>query len=371
MTTGSISIRWLSGSLSVTVLCFLLICVAAVESTPPCATSGPKSSAPLNEKEFKVNLDIGLESLEAYHNNVGNFDGNIVSTCINEEAARYNFPAFLLSTQTTQPPFNASLIIFTLDQAAHAICQAAILNTSCVFMDLGIAGNSLAPGGADQQNNDYWKLTYGRVYATKALVRAGINAVPVDVDAVFLQNPFAPGNGIAERPNDVAVVSDIAPFTFSYADKTPINGGFLYFPGILSSSHAHSKEIVTRIWSKNCHPKSNEQLVTSSVLRYMRRKYPTDLTRQAYMLPATQYLNFCSTNCGTGDDFSSIRSVDDLRAMEKKHGKNGNFTICSTEGRQKWVYFHAACLNKNNITKSDVARVKGSMQMSVYKWIKG
>ena len=352
---------------------FVLQCIVLVagSSTSACPLSGPKSSAPLNEKEFMKNLDYGLQKLEENLNKAGRFDGNVVSTCINEEAAIHNFPAFLKSTQTTSPPFHNSLIVFTLDAASQTICQRSILDTSCVFMDLGIAGNSLAPGGADQQNDDYWRLTYGRVFATKALVRPGINAVPVDVDAIFLQNPFAPGNGIAERPNDVAVVSDIAPFTFTYGDKTPINGGFLYFPGIVTTSHAHSKEIVTRIWAKNCHPKSNEQLVTSSVLRYMRRKYREDPTHQAYMLPAAQYLNFCSTDCGTGAAFSSIRTVDDLRAMERTYGSSPKFKDCSEEGRKKWVYFHAACLDKNNITKSDVAKTKGSIQMAVYKWIKG
>ena len=239
-------------------------------------------------------------------------------------------------------------------------------------MDLGVAGNSLAPGGSDKQDSNYWRLTYGRVFATKALIRSGINALPVDVDAIFLQNPFSPGNGLFERPRDVAVVADIAPFTFKYGDKTPINGGFLYFPGMDAISLRFSREIVDRIWAKNCHPKDNEQLVTSSVLRYMARKYATERNSDynTYMLPDSQYLNFCSTDCGTGLEFSSIRNVGDLKNMEEKWKGKTEFAACEREARNKWVYFHAACLNKDNISKSKVAETKGHIQRAVYDWIR-
>jgi hypothetical protein len=84
-----------------------------------------------------------------------------------------------------------------------------------------------------------------------------MNLLAVDVDSVFLQNPFARGNGLFERPNDIAVVADKKPFTFRFGDKTPINGGFLYFPGKQSRAAAFSLEVLEAVWSRNCHPDSN------------------------------------------------------------------------------------------------------------------
>eukprot|EP01032_Pedospumella_encystans_P031161 gene31161-35175_t len=96
-----------------------IVLVAGSSTSATCPLSGPKSSAPLNEKEFMKNLDYGLQKLEENLNKAGRFDGNVVSTCINEEAAIHNFPAFLKSTQTTSPPFHNSLIVFTLDAASQ------------------------------------------------------------------------------------------------------------------------------------------------------------------------------------------------------------------------------------------------------------
>jgi hypothetical protein len=336
-----------------------------------CETSGPDSSAPINEADFLRDLDLGVAYLKSLSASAPPFEGNVVSTCINEEAAIHNFPAFMHSIINVKPTLTTSLLVFCLDAAACKACRDHGLTAAqCIYMNLGIAGNSLAPGGSDKQDQDYWRLTYGRVFATVALVRPGINAVPVDVDAIFLQNPFAPGNGIHARPHDLAVVSDIAPFTFKYGDKTPINGGFLYFPGKQSAAFRYSKEIVNRIWSKNCQPKSNEQLVTSSVLRYMSRKYAASIDYRPHMLPVEQYLNFCSTDCGTGQEFSSIGSIQDLRKLEEKWRDSEKFASCSVEGRKKWVYFHAACLNKDILQdKGEVARAKGAIQRAVYEWV--
>lgn len=352
----------------------MFIYAISAQSRHFCPLNGPKSSAPNNEKDFVANLDVGLAHLQHGQEKVGKqFDRNVVSTCMNEEAAMYNFPAFIESAASTIPSLTLSLLVFCLDEPACIICRDSILeDAQCIFMDLGVAGGSLAPGGKDKHDADYWRLTYGRVFATVSLVRPGINALPVDVDAVFLQNPFAPGNGLHERPNDLAVVADIAPFTFKYGDKTPLNGGFLYFPGVDEHSYQFSKEVVDRVWAKNCHPKNNEQLVTSSVLRFMSKKYVSNFNYRPYMLPVSQYLNLCSTECGTGDDFRSIQSLADLKRMEETWGQKATFSSCSSEGRKKWVYFHAACLNKEIVNggKAGVAKAKGEIQKAVYAWAK-
>lgn len=339
-----------------------------------CPVSGPGSSAPLNEAEFLINLDVGMDLIRHAGNASSDHQPNIISTCINQEAAIHNFPTFMHSVANVHPPLTPYLLVFCLDELSCKRCrqpQHGLHHSQCIYMNLGVAGNSLAPGGADDQDADYWRLTYGRVFATVAMVRPGVNVIPVDVDAVFLQNPFNPGNGIHERPNDIAVVQDTAPFTFKYGDKTPINGGFIYFPAAEPAAYHYSRQAVDSIWSRNCHPRSNEQLVTSSVLRFMSREHAHAENFQPHMLPVDQYLNFCSTDCGTGLEFSSINSIVDLRKLERKWASNAGFSQCDASARAKWVYFHAACLNKDVLVgKNSVARAKGAIQRAVYEWVK-
>lgn len=332
-------------------------------SSSTCPVDGPNSSAPLNLVQFNSNVEEVVRYLTSQS------ISTVVCTSINEEAAKYNFIPFLDSVSTVSPSLNNRLVIFCLDRSALELCHLKHNAKQCIFMDLGISGNSLAPGGNDKSNNDYWRLTFGRVYATIALHKQNVNVLAVDVDAVFLQNPFNQGNGIYEAPNDVAVVSDIAPFTFKYGSKVPINGGFLYFPGVDPVARKFSREILDKIWEKNCMPQKNEQLVTSSVLRFMSRKYAKNDRYNPHMLPASQYHNFCSTDCGTGLEFSSILSLQDLHSMDQKMSGNPKYT-CDATARNSWVYFHAACLNKEHQTKDNVARAKGMIQSAVYQWVK-
>jgi hypothetical protein len=300
------------------------------------------------------------------------FDGNIISTCMNQEAAHFNFPLFMHSSATVEPPITPFLIIFCLDDPSCIICRESnvLAAAQCVYLNLGLTTHALAPGGTDESNRNYWRLTYGRVYATLKLSRLGINAIPVDIDAFFLQNPLIEGNGLFEHPNDVAVVQDIAPFTFKYGDKTPINGGFLYFPGVQEQYYKYSKEILDRIWSRNCEPDKNEQLVTSSVLRYMSRRYSMHSNYNPHMLSAEKYHNYCSTTCGTGLLLSSAKSVGELDAIEKEFTGKPGFEVCEKEARKKWVYFHAACLNKDGLAKTNIAQTKNRMLWAVFDWAK-
>lgn len=175
---------------------------------------------------------------------------------MNNVAAKNNLPIFLESCVRTSPPI-ANIVIFCLDIDACHQCAQLHNAQHCIFMNLGISGNSLAPGGTDLLDRDYWHLTFGRMYANMMLHRLGVNFIAVDVDSVFLQNPFTPGNGIAERPNDIAVVSDVKPFTFKFGDKASINGGFIYFPGENPEGAKYSTQLLEAVWKKNCKPKLN------------------------------------------------------------------------------------------------------------------
>jgi hypothetical protein len=129
--------------------------------------------------------------------------------------------------------------------------------------------------------------------------------------------------------------------------------------------------VLDLIWSKNCEPRRNEQLVTSSVLRRMSRKYRGDPHYRPHMLSNSQYLNFCSTDCGSGDIFNSVLSLSDLNEMELKLGGTPSFAACESAARRKWVFFHAACLSKTNPDQLIVARSKGQIQQAVMQWVKG
>ena len=233
---------------------------------------GPKSSAPLNHFEFIANVErsikvclhtiasesfeympvLHLKILRKLHPN----DLAVIITSVNNEAAKYNLPSFLESCQSVVPSIR-SLIVFCLDSSACTRCKLLYDESFCIYMNLGISEVSLAPGGTDKLNRDYWKLTYGRMYANLIVHRQGVNALTVDVDSVFLQNPFSVGSGLKDRPNDIAVVADVRPFTFQYGDKTPINGGFIYFPGMDPVAARFSSQVLEAVWTKNCHPESN------------------------------------------------------------------------------------------------------------------
>jgi len=131
-------------------------------------------------------------------------------------------------------------------------------------MNLGISDVSLAPGGSDSLDKDYWKLTFGRIYANLAVNKLRVNMIAVDVDSVFLQNPLNIGHNIAERPNDIAVVSDVKPFIFKFGDKAAINGGFLYLPGADVVGASFTLQLLNAVWEKNCKPKLNVRITLNT-----------------------------------------------------------------------------------------------------------
>ena len=334
-------------------------------SLPECPLDHATSTAPLNHFELaqKIHMFIqGKRQSVAFNN-------QLITTTVNEAAARYNLPSFLSSMKIADRALHDQLLIFCLDEAACKLCSELHQATSCMYMDMGLSSSALVPGGGDSSHRDYVRLNYGRVYATVVLTELGVNALPVDVDAIFLKNPFSPGNGIAERPHDIAVVQDIEPFRFDIRDKVPINGGFIYFPAG-GKKFQFVREFVNKVWDRNCRL-GNEQLVFSSVLRSMYKKYYFKRSFSPYMLSPSQYLNFCSADCGTNGQFRSIKSYEELINLEKIYGQSKDFKYCSPDNRKNWVYFHVACVNFTTIPKNEVIPLKGKLQQALYKWATG
>eukprot|EP01038_Epipyxis_sp_PR26KG_P004941 gene4941-6914_t len=251
-------------------------------------------------------------------------------------------------------------------------------------MDLGLSTSSLAPGGNDTLNNDYWKLTYGRVYSILKLAEFNsMNILAVDVDSLILNDPFLDIQygiksntlndhntfqknnykiGLSVSNIDIALVSDAVEFSLTMGHKSHINGGFLYFP----ANSSYSLEILSTVHSKSCHPQSNEQLAFTSAIRNMYNiKYKSKFYPR--LLPTDKYVNFCNTNCGSKRlEFQSIQSLQDLVALESKYPKNGR---CERINRMKWVFFHAACIKWPNDNKLEVAKGKGLVQEAILSWI--
>lgn len=355
-------------------VCFLLPIYYVIHTSlthETCPLEGPGSLSPKNIKLFKEKVSSVVSSISAESKR--KTENTIVCTFVNGDAAEYNLPIFIKSISTYSSSILPVLIIFCVDVTALTHCHAKHVSNLCIFMDIGITSESLSPVGNERRNKDYFRLTYGRLYATLTLHKLNINVMPVDVDALFLQNPFDKKNGIIDRINDIAVVSDIKPFLFSYKDKTPINGGFLYLPGFQCEGAYYTRELLDKVWENNCHPEKNEQLKISSILRYMTKKYyysskpHKDFT--PHMLPVKKYLNFCSTKCGENNIFSSILSIEDLHKLESENKNSQGFNDCSMASRKEWVYFHVACGLNTTKYGSELAYYKAKQQNAILTWV--
>jgi hypothetical protein len=377
---------------------FVLINIAIFYFWPKknltCSSEQLVEAAPINSLEFKHEL-LQILNIIKVKNNV-NFD-IILCTSVNAAAAEYNLPPFLKSISINAPNLINALIVFCVDKKACLACK--VFDIQCIYLDLGISGLSLAPGGSDKLDRDYWRLTFGRVYATLKINEFGFSVLPVDVDSVFLQNPFMKGNLIVDRMQDIAVVSDAKPFSFEIKDKSVLNGGFLYFPSN-KLSNGISNEALNLIWKESCMPKKNEQIVTSKVLRSLVKKHSKAnnyyslhsylfpnrekkiivnnnlMTRKSfnpYVLTKSKYLNFCNTKCSTkNNEFESILTINDLHALQNNNSKYSKTFAdsCGFNTIKNWVFFHAACIKWPNDTKQNVAKAKGFVQYTILKWVK-
>jgi hypothetical protein len=360
-----------------------------------CPDRGPGSSAPLDVVELAHKLPIVLKNMntatETIHARLATNDlplsltssssrlqrfltltsQTVITTTVNSAATVHNLPRFLLTLQAVRPAVDHRLIVFCLDDEACDHCAAMLHNAlRCVRTDFGVDSSSLAPKPEDPSSSlQYFRVTFGRLYMTRLLAQLGVNVLPVDVDAVFLQNPFLPGNGLFEQPEDIAVVSDVKPFRIDVRDKVPINGGFIFFPSSLKSrNRIFAKELLNSVWSRNCDPTSNEQLLLSSELRKMHRKYRGLKEFRPHMLSADKYLNLCSAQCGMATAMRNIKSLADMQSIAEQMRDNPQFQQCSHNGAKKWVYFHVACVNISAVAAKDVSLLKGNLQDVFSKW---
>ena len=339
-----------------------------------CPETGPDSAAPSNDVDVIAAIVKAVQRIRSRNSNAV-----IVCTTVNQEAAIQNLPSFLLSLAEIKPPLSLDTIVFCLDEVAISQCSKLHADpTLCLSMDMGVSGGDLIPHtlandiiqSSDFRARSYWRLTYGRVFATLAIHNEGISVLPVDADAVFLTNPFVDSEEISRHPDSVAGVVDSRYFNLNTTDEGLLmNGGFLYFPSTTAKSALISNKVLQNIWKQNCIAK-NEQLVTSKVIKDLYKSLPSGDHYAPQLLSAEKYLNFCHFKCGTGDEFLRIKSLDDLHKLEEKFQNNPDFKYCTKPYRKQWVFFHAACTAWPNDKGLGMAKAKGDVQKAIMEWVK-
>ena len=333
-----------------------------------CPETGPDSAAPSNDVDVSAAIVKAVQHIRSRNSNAV-----IVCTTVNGEAAIQNLPSFLLSLAEIKPPLSLDTIVFCLDEVSLTQCSKHHADpTLCLFMDMGVSGGDLIPlnKSMDFRSRSYWRLTYGRVFATLAIHNEGISVLPVDVDAVFLTNPFVNSEEISRHPDSVAGVVDSRYFNLNTTDeKLLMNGGFLYFPSTTAKSALISNKVLQNIWKQNCIAK-NEQVVTSNVIKELYKSLPYGDHYAPQLLSAEKYLNFCHLTCGTGDELKGIRSLDDLHKLEEKFQNNPDFKYCTKPYRKQWVFFHAACTLWPNSNGLGLAKAKGDVVKAIVEWVK-
>ena len=339
-----------------------------------CPETGEGSAAPLNHRALQDAVPKAVALITGkLRSRMQDEVIVVLSTTVNREAALHNLPPFLESLQTVVPPLIEQTIVFCLDEASCTQCAALHREPRlCLRMDLGVSSDSLAPVplGKDFNTRSYWRLTYGRVYATLLIHNEGVNVLSVDVDAVFLKNPFARGEEIPREPHRIAGVVDSKPFDLATTDKNlMLNGGFLYFPATSPKVAIATNKAIQDIWRQSC-TQTNEQLVTSEVIKALYRSKDKGDPLQPRILSPEQYRNFCNTKCGGEMALAEVRSVDDLRALEERAKDDPSFKPCVRERRRGWVFFHAACTAWPGGQSTDLAKAKGDVQRAMLMWVK-
>lgn len=328
-----------------------------------CPETGSKSAAPANHRALSTAIEIAVQRIRSR-----NVNAVIVSTTVNKEAAAENLPYFLQSLLSVKPPLLNDTIIFCLDKSACNKCSELHVDPQlCLYMNLGVSEESLAPS-SDVIGASYWKLTYGRVFTTLRIHGEGVSVLPVDVDAVFLINPFSLSEEIFEKPDSIAGVIDSQPFQLSTDDKKLLlNGGFLYFPATNPRSAIASSKALHNIWKKSCLG-GNEQVVTTEVLKSLYNSSSPSDPRRPRILSHEKYLNFCNNPCGS-QRFAEITSIEDLHSLENEMSNRPEFRLCERECRQKWVFFHAACATWPDGQSINLSRAKGHVQKAILQWV--
>jgi hypothetical protein len=334
-----------------------------------CPETGSESAAPKNHAALSAAIATAVLRIQSRNKN-----SVIISSTVNKEAAKENMIHFMESLLLLTPPMLFNTIIFCLDKWSCHKCAALHLDPAlCLYMDLGVSEESLAPllGSKEFSNRSYWRLTYGRVFTTLRIHSQGVSVLPVDVDAVFLNNPFAATEEISERPDSIAAVIDSIPFELSTGDTSLlINGGFLYFPATTPKASITTNNVLQKIWSQSCMAE-NEQVVTTHVLKELYNTTSASDPTRPRILNHEKYLNFCNLPCGSNEfKFNEILSLDDLHTFEKNMHNRTEFKLCAKENRKKWVFFHAACIKWHDGHGRNLAKHKGKVQQAILQWVR-
>jgi hypothetical protein len=331
-----------------------------------CPETGKNSAAPLNFQDLSISIPRAVNKIQLHRKNAV-----IISTTANKEAANYNLPYLFESLASLKPPLINSTIVFCLDKWSCEKCKSLHVDSElCIYMDLGISSESLAPvsGGKDFKARSYWRLTYGRVYATLKIHNEGVSVLPIDADALFFKNPFT-SEEVLQFPDKIAGVIDDQPVDLSNnTQSTFLNGGLLYFPATTTKSAILTNNVLKDIWKQSC-IEQNEQLVTTGVIRNLSRSLPLDDPYMPRILNVDKYLNFCSNPCGSLD-FREITSLNHLHLLEGKMKGKPEFKLCTKAYRKDWVYFHAACTKWPDGKSIDLSKAKGDVQRAIIAWVK-
>ena len=330
-----------------------------------CPMTGPGSIAPVNFEV--VNIDIRNAVLRIIQRQP---KAIIISATANREASKWNLPVLFDSLLRVEPAFLNNTIIFSSDRSAQHRCANLHIDPSlCIYTDLRVSSESLVPGSNTQSTDNYWRIAYARMYGTMKIHEEGISVLQVDIDTVFLKNPFASPEELFEHPESMAGVVDTSPFSMTAIDEhVSMNAGFLFFPAATHKSAIVTNTALRAIWSKSCKYRiKSEQARTTDIMKEMARTMPINDTLTPRLLSSEKYLNFCSTDCGT-PKFSEIQSIHDLRILEKEMEGKSTFRMCTKEIRRNWVFFHSACIAWPDSKGAGLSKAKGRVQEAIIGW---
>lgn len=339
---------------------FLLIWLVLLNAST-CPETGVQSLAPINF------IELGIAVKEA----ISDIKGPVIYTTINTAAAKHNLLPFLQSLALTELPLLGNALIGCFDKFSRISCSKYISPKRCLLLVSSIPPDSLTPGG--KKNDDYWKLTFSRLYVLRILSRIGVDFLSLDVDSVLLKNPFSTFYSIGDQSGSIAVVEDVAPLDFSVDNNNGfLNGGFVFVP-----HNSDTADIIGKLWSHNCISHSNDQLILTNLLREKTAELRQYKNFSVNVLSTKFHKNFCNSNCGASS-FHSISSFIQLVQIEKRYNssnggnnsRGGAVWECALEHRQQWVFFHVACLKWPDAQGIYLAKYKGKAQYALLDWLK-
>jgi hypothetical protein len=134
----------------------------------------------------------------------------------------------------------------------------------------------------------------------------------------------------------------------------------LYFSATTPKTAISTNKVLKDIWKQSC-TATNEQIVTTNVIKKLYRSKASNNLERPKILNHEKYLNFCNTNCGS-DNFRKVKSLSDLHYFEEEMKDKLDFKVCSKEYRKEWVFFHASCTQWPDEKPAGLSKAKGAVQ---------